>query len=653
MALDAFAVRLDSPEAIRVAAAGLVGSFQAVVDRAQDVRTTWLALPQFYRAPEQEVLLAAMNTPAERADTLLGQARTVGDALEVYADALADLHAQQAVLATDIAGFYQDRADTEAENADNTVLEDIADALNGEQEKLAHRENQLMDRIHWLQAAKDEAERNCANAIGALWGAEPFEASDRTTVGDTSVYGMSADGYAAVTRAGDAPWGRPDAWDSDNWLVRANMFFTGAGESITGTIGFLGDLTGQGDDGAAAAAWSGLGQLATDSLRFASLPLIVVSGLSDPDGSKESAQRLVAVGKSTIGWDTWDTSGWYTAGGVGLDVGLAAASLGAGGAVKGSVRGAAATRFTRLLDHAGEAGLDIRTAAAAARLRLNTTLNTRLTGLTTLSDDLAARLPVLHPATPDVPTSRTVLDDHVMRHEPDTPTTPPTRGGQDWPDLTNRGPDAPNHVTPEGRTPDSTPTQPDSLTTRTPNTDPGPRYGDQPGHDGTGGGDSAPARLTPHQTELINEVRKSGLRINESAVVRIGTDPNGHIVWLERGGTNPRSGRSAGLQHILEEHQSDFDRTGVKPSDIAELVHRAVTEGKYTGHLQGRPPGRPIYELYFQGRVHYVAVSVGDNGFIVGASPRSATNPFRGSTYIDPELIGNPGRRGWEHNDTP
>ncbi|MGL4177893.1 MAG: ADP-ribosyltransferase [Dermatophilaceae bacterium] len=430
MALDAFTVKLDSPEAIRVAAAGLVRSFQAVADRAQEVRTTWLALGGFYRAPEQEVLLSAMNTPAERAETLLGQARTVGEALEVYADALADLHAKQAVLATDIAGFYQDRAEIDAENEHNNVLEDIADGLDGEQEKLLHRENQLMDRVCGLQAEKDTAELNCANAIGALWGAEPFELADQTTAWDETTYGMSADGYAELTRAGDAPWGRPDAWDSDNWLVRGNMLFTGAGESITGTIGFFGDLLGQGDDGSADAAWSGLGQLAADSLRFASLPILAMSALSDPDGTQESAERLVAVGKSTIGWDTWDSSGWYTGGSVGLDVGLAAASLGAGGAVKGSVRGAAATRFAKLLDHAGDAGIDIRTAAAAARLRLNSTLTTHLHGLATISDDLSTLLNQLHPATPDGP----------------IPASKPS--GPDLPDPTGHGPKTPDHSSP-------------------------------------------------------------------------------------------------------------------------------------------------------------------------------------------------------------
>ncbi|MGL4744876.1 MAG: hypothetical protein ACRCXL_10880 [Dermatophilaceae bacterium] len=218
----------------------------------------------------------------------------------------------------------------------------------------------------------------------------------------------------------------------------------------------------------------------------------------------QSEERLLAVGKSTIGWDTWDTSGWYTAGGLGLDAALTIATWGAGGAAKTSARAAAATRFARLLDHAGEVGLDIRTAAAAARLRLNTTLTARLDTLATIGDDLTNRLDALRPAI-GPPPPRTLLDNPTPHPAPDTPTTRPPGGERDWPDLTSRGPGAPDHTTPEHRTPtttqspttgtpDTDPTRPDTprpprsgsdsdAPSRTPDTDPGRRFGDQPDRD--------------------------------------------------------------------------------------------------------------------------------------------------------------------------
>ncbi len=48
----------------------------------------------------------------------------------------------------------------------------------------------------------------------------------------------------------------------------------------------------------------------------------------------------------------------------------------------------------------------------------------------------------------------------------------------------------------------------------------------------------------------------------------------------------------------------------------------AVTEGKIVGY-QGRGTGRPIYEIEYNGKLQRVAVTVGDNGYIVGANPVS------------------------------
>ena len=37
---------------------------------------------------------------------------------------------------------------------------------------------------------------------------------------------------------------------------------------------------------------------------------------------------------------------------------------------------------------------------------------------------------------------------------------------------------------------------------------------------------------------------------------------------------------------------------------------------------QGRGTGRPIYEFVYNGEVRQVAITVGSNGFIVGANPK-------------------------------
>jgi hypothetical protein len=53
---------------------------------------------------------------------------------------------------------------------------------------------------------------------------------------------------------------------------------------------------------------------------------------------------------------------------------------------------------------------------------------------------------------------------------------------------------------------------------------------------------------------------------------------------------------------------------------IGKLVWAAVT----TGQVVGMQRTRPVYEVLFEGRRYKVAVSIGDNGFIVGANPVGA-----------------------------
>jgi hypothetical protein len=147
--------------------------------------------------------------------------------------------------------------------------------------------------------------------------------------------------------------------------------------------------------------------------------------------------------------------------------------------------------------------------------------------------------------------------------------------------------------------------------------------------------------------QLVNEVKAAGLKIDEDSVLQIGRDPNGKIVWLEEGGINPRTGNEVGLRHIVNQHGDEFEKAGIPRGEVGEFVHRAVTEGKYTGYYQGsHAPGRPIFELEYNGTTHYVAVQIGDNGYVVGADLRSATNPFH-RAGLDPRGIGDPTYRGW------
>ena len=59
---------------------------------------------------------------------------------------------------------------------------------------------------------------------------------------------------------------------------------------------------------------------------------------------------------------------------------------------------------------------------------------------------------------------------------------------------------------------------------------------------------------------------------------------------------------------------------GVPEDKIEELIMESLTNGKVIGY-QGRGTGRLIYEVVFEGKTYDTAITVGSNGFIVGANP--------------------------------
>jgi hypothetical protein len=120
----------------------------------------------------------------------------------------------------------------------------------------------------------------------------------------------------------------------------------------------------------------------------------------------------------------------------------------------------------------------------------------------------------------------------------------------------------------------------------------------------------------PAKDALVKELQDNGVKCGPSKIVRIERGADGKIRFLEEGNSR------AGLQHIVERHADDFANKGVPEGDIPNVVMRAVTEGNQVG-TQGAGAGRPIYETTYAGRLLKIAVTVGDNGFIVGANPAS------------------------------
>jgi hypothetical protein len=116
---------------------------------------------------------------------------------------------------------------------------------------------------------------------------------------------------------------------------------------------------------------------------------------------------------------------------------------------------------------------------------------------------------------------------------------------------------------------------------------------------------------------LIAELRQLDIKHNPEQIVRIARQSNGTIVFLETGNIKQ------GLIHIQSKAEQ-FASIGIELTEIPEVVMVAVTTGKIVGY-QGKKSNqpRPIYELTFKGKILYLSVTVANNGYIVGANPRT------------------------------
>lgn len=119
--------------------------------------------------------------------------------------------------------------------------------------------------------------------------------------------------------------------------------------------------------------------------------------------------------------------------------------------------------------------------------------------------------------------------------------------------------------------------------------------------------------------KLINVVLRNGEKITVPNVIDIRRLNDGRIVWLEKG--TP----SAGLQHVLTRHESDFLNKGIKPAEIPKLIMNAVE----AGNIVGTSGSAPVYRVIFNGVEQNVAVGIGSNGYIVRANPVTEWKPLR------------------------
>lgn len=117
------------------------------------------------------------------------------------------------------------------------------------------------------------------------------------------------------------------------------------------------------------------------------------------------------------------------------------------------------------------------------------------------------------------------------------------------------------------------------------------------------------------RNRLLEELARQGIKHTPEDVLAIWKNADGKIVFLEKGNAN------AGLAHIIGEHGAQFAEKGISEAQIPSLLQEALTNSERIGF---QPPGtgRPIYEVLFNGKLIKVAITVGGNGYIVGANVR-------------------------------
>lgn len=131
-------------------------------------------------------------------------------------------------------------------------------------------------------------------------------------------------------------------------------------------------------------------------------------------------------------------------------------------------------------------------------------------------------------------------------------------------------------------------------------------------------------RTLGYSKALIAALKAKKEKITVKNVIAIAKDRNGKIIWLEKGYSkdNTDGKKPSGLKHILEEHEKDFINQNLIKEEIPNYLMTAITYGVIIKSIGKRNP-RPVYEFYYENKLRRVAITIGSNGYIVGANPIS------------------------------
>lgn len=293
-ALDALP-EIDEGQPIRDAVIDMTEAGRAVLTHSTNTKRQWSKLNGVYNAPEEHLVLTAMDQPERDATGLKDDLRKAGSALTTYANECDRLRGVRSQLQIDINGFYADKVRIQTEHPED----------GSHQTDLLNKENGLLDRVIKLQGALDAAQITCRNVLQDLWGGEHYEKVGNTHVYDTTVYGFTDDGYRELTKEGLTPWQPPSMWTDPHRSVLQLRADQGTTEAAQTSFFAVMGLTGKLGPGKAKAGWSGVWQTATDGFKGA-------TGIIDPEASQRNMDRLKGLLRlNTFKHDPSGTMGGY------------------------------------------------------------------------------------------------------------------------------------------------------------------------------------------------------------------------------------------------------------------------------------------------------------------------------------------------------
>ena len=109
------------------------------------------------------------------------------------------------------------------------------------------------------------------------------------------------------------------------------------------------------------------------------------------------------------------------------------------------------------------------------------------------------------------------------------------------------------------------------------------------------------------KNRLVKQLALRGIKHSANQIVGVGENSTEKILFLERGNAN------TGLQHIIYWHDAEFAKAGISKGNISKFIMQAIL----TGRKVGMQESIPIYKTTFNGTTHRVAVTVGNNGFLL------------------------------------